>query len=128
MSQINDVKEQILALENQRMQAMMDADTEALKLILSDGLTYIHTTAAVDSKQSLMERLEAGSLKYESIATEGVLVRTYGDVVIVTGNATMKVSARGQRISFGIRYTDVYAKQDGSWRMVAWQSTRKPEG
>ena len=52
-------------------------------------------------------------------------MRTYGDVAVVTGSATMKVSARG---SFGIRYTDVYAKQDGSWQMVAWQSTRKPDG
>ena len=54
MSRIDDVEEQILELENRRMRAMMDADTDALKLILSAELTYIHTTAAVDSKQSFI--------------------------------------------------------------------------
>ncbi|MCH7746154.1 MAG: nuclear transport factor 2 family protein [Chloroflexi bacterium] len=127
MSQKQDVEEQIIQLENQRFQAMTSADTDALKLILADELTYTHTSAAQDTKQSLIEALQSGTLKYESIDTDDVNVRVYGDTAVVTGSAKLRVVSRGQNNSFALRFTDVYAKQDDRWQMVAWQSTRIPE-
>ena len=59
--------------------------------------------------------------------TEGVKVRIYGDAAVVTGSAEIKVSSGGRLLEFSILFTDVYAKQEGRWQMVAWQSTRKPE-
>ena len=123
MSQKQDVEEQIIQLENQRFQAMTSADTDALKL----ELTYTHTSAAQDTKQSLMQALQSGTLKYESIDTDDVNVRVYGDTAVVTGSAKLRVVSRGQNNSFALRFTDVYAKQDDRWQMVAWQSTRIPE-
>ena len=127
MNQKNDAEQQIIQLENQRFQAMTSADVDALKLILADELTYTHTSAAQDTKQSLMQALQSGTLKYESIDTDDVNVRVYGDTAVVTGSAKMRVVSRGQNHSFASRFTDVYAKQDDRWQMVAWQSTRIPE-
>ncbi len=127
MSQKNDVEQQIIQLEKQRLEAMTSADTDALALILADELTYTHTSAAQDTKQSLIQAIQSGTLKYESIATDDVSVRVYGDTAVVTGSAKLTVVARGQQNSFGLRFTDVYAKQEERWQMVAWQSTRLPE-
>ncbi len=127
MSQKNDVDQQIIQLEKQRLEAMTSADTDALALILADELTYTHTSAAQDTKQSLIQAIQSGTLKYESIATDDVSVRVYGDTAVVTGSAKLTVVARGQQNSFGLRFTDVYAKQEERWQMVAWQSTRLPE-
>jgi hypothetical protein len=30
-------------------------------------------------------------------------------------------------MDFGVRFTDVYAKRNGKWQMVVWQSTKLPE-
>ncbi len=127
MNQNVELEKHIVELERQRLKAMIDADSQALDTILADELTYIHTTTKEDSKKSLIESLESGSLSYESIDTEGVKVRIYGDAGVVTGSAAIKVSSGGRLLSFSILFTDVYAKLEGRWQMVAWQSTRKPE-
>ena len=49
-----------------------------------------------------------------------------GDTVVLTGVAQIKVVANGTPNAFGVRFTDVYAKRDGRWQMVTWQSTRLP--
>jgi hypothetical protein len=50
-----------------------------------------------------------------------------GATVVLTGAARIRVTANGNPISFGVRFTDVYVNKDGQWQMVAWQSTRLPE-
>ena len=127
MTQSVDLEKQIVELERERLKAMINADSEALNSILSDDLTYIHTTTREDSKKSLIDSLASGGLSYKSMDTEGVKVRIYGDAAVVTGSAAIKVSSGGRLLEFSILFTDVYAKQEGRWQMVAWQSTRKPE-
>ncbi|MCH8062393.1 MAG: nuclear transport factor 2 family protein [Chloroflexi bacterium] len=127
MTQDVEQEKQIVELERARLKAMIDVDSEALNSILSDDLTYIHTTTREDTKKSLIGSLVSGRLSYESMDTEDVKVRIYGDAAVVTGSAAIKVSSGGRLLEFSILFTDVYAKQDGRWQMVAWQSTRKPE-
>ncbi len=49
-----------------------------------------------------------------------------GDTVVLTGIARIKVVSNGTPNAFGVRFTDVYARRNGSWQMVTWQSTRLP--
>ena len=49
-----------------------------------------------------------------------------GDAVVSTGVAQIKVVSQGKPNAFGVRFTDVYAKRNGRWQMVTWQSTRLP--
>ena len=53
MTQKVEQEKQIVELERERLKAMIDADSEGLRSILSDDLTYIHTTTREDSKQSI---------------------------------------------------------------------------
>ena len=127
MTQDKSIEGQIIKLDAQRMQAMIGADVEALKNILADDMTYVHTTTALDTKQSLIDALSSGALDYQSMVTDDVKVRVYGETAIVTGAAKIRVTSRGQPNSFGVRFTDVYTNRDGRWQMVAWQATRAPE-
>ncbi len=127
-SQADEVEQHIFGLENDRIQAFLDADTDTLERILSDDLTFIHTSTNMDSKQSFIERLLTGVLKYDSLTTESVQVRVYVSAAVVTGRATMQVTVGGEQHRYGYAYTGVYAKQDRGWQMVALQATRMPEG
>ena len=49
-----------------------------------------------------------------------------GDAVVLTGIAQIKVVSNGTPNAFGVRFTDVYARRNGKWQMVTWQSTRLP--
>ena len=128
MSQTDEVKQHILKLEEQRIQAFLAADTDALERILSDDFTFIHTSTNMDSKQRFLERLLTGTLKYNVLSTEGVQVRIYGNSAVVTGRAAMQVTVRGDQRRYGYAYTGVYAQRDSGWQMVAFQATRIPEG
>ena len=46
---------------------MTDADSETLTQTLEDGLIYTYTTAALDTKQSLIGTMESGALIDESM-------------------------------------------------------------
>jgi ketosteroid isomerase-like protein len=55
-----------------------------------------------------------------------VKVRVYGDAAVVTGRATIKGQLKtgadsAQDISGQYRYTRVYVKQQGQWRLVSFQ-------
>ena len=127
MAHTQDDERDIAQCELQRYEAMVQGDLAKLSAVLSEDLTYAHTTGVLDTKAQFIAALASGQLKYESITPEERTVRVYGAVGIVTGTARMGVKVRGQQASFRIRYTTVYIKLHDRWQMVAWQSTRLPE-
>ena len=115
--------DEIIALENRRIEAMTKGDIQALQEILADDLIYTHTTARIDTKASFIDAISSGRSNYRSVERKDVKVRQFGDSAVVTGHAKVHVGDN----KFEIRYIDVYAKRDGVWQMVAWQSTRLPD-
>jgi len=122
-----DTGQEIIALDKQRMDAMCQRDIAALKTLLADDLVYTHSSARVDTKQSLLGGMEAGTTVYTSIEPSEVRAQAFGDAVVLTGIAQISVSSNGRPLNFGVRFTDVYVNTGGQWQMVAWQSTRLPE-
>jgi ketosteroid isomerase-like protein len=122
-----DVREMIKALDGERMCAMVAGDQETLGRILSDDMTYVHTSAAVDTKSSIMESIGNGNLNYKKMAARNVQVRDFGDAAVLRGQADVEVTSGGNDLTFSLEFTEVYAKGDAGWQMVAWQSTRLPE-
>jgi len=117
----------IIDLDKKRMTAMAQKDLAALNELLSDDLVYTHSSARLDTKQSLIGAMESGSTVYTSVVPSDVKAQDLGDTVVLTGSCRISVNAGGRPNSFGVRFTDVYANKGGRWQMVTWQSTRLPE-
>ena len=118
--------ETVIELDRKRMQAMSDKDLTTLDALLADDLIYTHSSARVDSKQSLIANMKSGATVYSSIEPSEVKAQDFGDTVVLTGVAWIKVASQDKQLDFGVRFTDAYAKRGGRWQMVAWQSTRLP--
>ena len=118
--------DKIIALDKERMQAMADKDIAKLNNLICKDLIYTHSSARLDTKQSLIGAMESGATVYTSVVPSDVVAQDLGDVIVLTGAAQISVSANGTPNSFGVRFTDVYQNQNGAWRMVAWQSTKLP--
>lgn len=127
MADGNDTKEIIRALDAERMGAMVAGDLETLGRILADDLSYVHTSAAIDTKSSILESIDNGRLNYQKMAARNVKVRDYGDAAVVRGEADVEVTSGGNDLAFSLEFTEVYVNGDAGWQMVAWQSTRLPE-
>ncbi|HJM94004.1 MAG: nuclear transport factor 2 family protein [Alphaproteobacteria bacterium] len=119
--------DRIIALDKERMQAMADKDIAKLNSMLCKDLIYTHSTARLDTKESLIGNMESGATVYTSVEPSEVKSQDLGDAVVLTGVAQINVVANGTPNSFGVRFTDVYQNQGGTWRMVAWQSTKLPD-
>jgi uncharacterized protein (TIGR02246 family) len=107
-----------------RFEAMIKADTAALTELLSPDLTYVHSSGVLESRDEYVEAIRSGKYKYKKVDLEDVKVRAYGDTALVSGKATIDVNSAGNDVHSVLRFLDVWVKQDGKWRMAAWQSTK----
>jgi len=122
-----DNGQKIIDLDKKRMHAMAQKDITTLNALLADGLVYTHSSARLDTKQSLIKAMESGATVYTAVEPSDVQAQDLGDTVVLTGVARISVMSRGNPNTFSVRFTDVYANKGGQWQMVAWQSTRLPE-
>ena len=115
---------ELLAVDAERARALIDADLTALRELCGDELRFVHANGVIETKYVLLAALESGRLDYLSIDTSGETVRVYGEAGVVSGNAVVRVRMpSGKRRRIDNVYTAVYAKRDGAWRLVAYQST-----
>jgi len=117
----------VIELDRKRMNAMAQKDLATLNELIADDLVYTHSSARLDTKQSLIGNMEFGSTVYTSVVPSDVKAQDLGDSVVLTGSCRISVNSGGNAMSFGVRFTDVYARRSGKWQMVTWQSTRTPD-
>jgi hypothetical protein len=117
----------IIELDKKRMTATAQKDVATLKNMLCKGLVYTHSSGRQDTKQSLLDNMENGSTVYTSMVPSDVKAQDLGNAVVLTGVAAISVNSNGKPNSFRVRFTDVYENQNGTWRMITWQSTKIPD-
>jgi ketosteroid isomerase-like protein len=103
--------------------ATTHGDLAKLDRLLSDDLTYTHSGGTMDTKQQFLDALRSGKRKYESIDFREVNVRQYGKAAIVTSRPQVHVISSGHDTQFRPRFLHVWVNQNGTWRLVAHQST-----
>ena len=106
---------------------MRSEDWKALDTALSDDLTYVHSSARLESKAEHIAALRARKPQYRGITPSDRKARVNGNIGVVNGISAMHVENGGKEQRFTMRYLAVYAKSGDEWRLIAWQSTRQPE-
>src|SRR5712691_1658885 len=94
--------EKIIELDKKRMTAMAEKDIRALNELISDDLIYTHSSARLDTKQSLIGNMESGSTVYTSVVPSDVKAQDLGDTVVLTGSCRIGVNTGGRANSFGV--------------------------
>jgi ketosteroid isomerase-like protein len=113
--------------EEARYRAMIDRDFAALEAILADDLLYTHSSAVTDTKQSYLESLRSGKVRYFDVKRDGVVVRGYGDVAVVHGHGAIQAEVDGEPRALDNIFVNVWVRRDGRWQMVHWASTAIPK-
>ena len=122
-----DNGQKIIELDQKRMQATVKQDYATLESIIADDLIYTHSTARIDTKESLIGNMKSGRTVYTGLEASDVVAQDLGSAVVLTGVARVNVNSNGNPVSFGIRFVNVYANRGGEWKMVTWQSTKTPD-
>lgn len=118
--------EDVLVMEEQRWAAMIDNDFDTLDSLLHPSLSYTHSNAMVDTKDSYMASVTQGVVDYRSVEREDTAVIGSGDAAVITGKATFTVCVAERDITITSRYSSVWVNEEGRWQFLAWQNTPFP--
>lgn len=121
------IEQAVIAAQDARVAATIAADVGKLAAMTTDDLSYTHSNAVVESRADFLEGLRSGTYDYHALSFEERRVRVFGDGAAVTGTCLVRVSVGGREIEVRLRFTELYVKQDGVWKMALWQSTRVPD-
>lgn len=119
-------EEEIRAADARRIAAVVQGDVTTLAALLTEDLTYTHSNGKLETREQFLAGISAGTLDYKSIEPSDVQVRVYGGSAVMTGRAAVKVMAEGKDRALAMRFTSVWVRSEGGWRMAAWQSTSLP--
>lgn len=113
----------IQTLEARRVAAMLDGDIAALKALLHPSVAWIHSAGARDSRESLLQRIATGELRYMSIESRDVETRHDGDLGTVTGRADIVAELAGTILRSANLYVGIWVRGDDGWQLIQLQST-----
>ena len=99
-----------------RGQAPLTADAEAWGRYTTDDFVLINADGAVLTKKQRMEQIKANKPNPTPAKPSEVQTRVYGDAAIVTN---LLEGNQGPT-----RFTTVWVKQNGQWRVASVQQTR----
>ena len=117
--QRSSVEQAIKQLDNERIRAQIGADAVALDRIYADDFIGVGPSGTVRTKAQVISDFTSGDLKFQSIVTDEVQVHVYENTAVETGVSTMSGQDKGKAVPRDTRFTRVWVKQEGRWRLVA---------
>lgn len=118
-NQNTSVEQVIRQLDHERIQSQIGANAVALNRIYADDFIGIGPSGTVRTKPQVILDFTSGELKFQSITTDDVRVRVYGNTAVETGRSTMIGQDKGKAVPRDNRFTRVWIKDGGRWRLVA---------
>ena len=121
------VRDELIALQNEWMDAWGRAHRERLEEIIGDEftLTSARSDQLMDRDQWLALAL-SGRVVSESFEYSDFLVNVFGDAAVVKSRLNQVASVDGKPWNETFMLTDVWVRRDGRWQVVARHSSTPP--
>ena len=123
---MSDPRTEILATDDARYTAMIEGDFTALQEILAEELLYGHSSGQVDTRESYLNSLQGGAVKYLEAQRSDETVRQVGTVALMTGLHRLRVQVGGQEKVLHNRFMTTWLQRGGRWQLLSWASTPVP--
>jgi len=110
----------IVDLEHRLAAAWVKGDRTFIEGLLAADWSVTDGAGRVLTRQQVLdETFGSADRRVEAMAIDDVQVRFVAGVAIVTGRTRATGSYRGQSGTAVLRFTDVFTRRDGRWRIVA---------
>jgi uncharacterized protein (TIGR02246 family) len=111
-------------LEQRLAEAWLHGDRAFVDSLLTDDWTVIDYLGHVRTKRDVLSMLGPGGPTFTKMEIDVDNVRLLGDVAVVTGRSLSAGRVGDNDVSIVQRYTDVYVRRDGRWRVAASHGTQ----
>lgn len=123
-SDIAKDQQAVLTADKERTEAQIKQDAATLDRLLGDDLTYVHASGLVQGKAEFIADLKSNKRIYKKVTNSDVNVRVLKDAAVITAKSHICVSFEGKENELSLQVIGVYAKRNGRWQLIAYQSTR----
>lgn len=117
----------VLAAEDERYRAMIDADLAALDRLCADELSYAHSSGVRDTKPEYFAKVRSGYYVYRRVDHPVERVEVVGDTGVVVGRMTADLLVDGVPKTIDNLALAVWVRGGNGWRLLAYAPTRLPD-
>ena len=111
---------EIATVEAELREAQLTADVHALDRLIDEDLLFTGPTGDLATKSQDLESHRTGAVRITSHEPEEMRIRWVGDdVAVVALRTRLSGQVAGESFAGTWRYTRVWARADGRWRIVA---------
>ena len=120
----HELHKEIEALEMQWRQAQLNNDVGLMDRLLAEDYIGISANGTIETKAEALALRRAGTLHITTLDLNDLKVRIYGDTAVVTSRAYVTGTNGSSNISGQYRYTRVYNRRFGQWKIVSFEASR----
>ncbi len=113
-----DTEKNILNLSKEKWQWMADKNTDKLAPLFHDKAKFVHMSGTWKKDEEL-EIIKSGSIWYKKADVKDVAVELVDDTAILWNRITLTAEVRGNDVVTEFTVTEVYKKQQNSWKLLA---------
>jgi Domain of unknown function (DUF4440) len=119
--------DRLRAIETQRGQALVDADTATARKLMAADFQLVNPAGAPQSREELLGAVKAGALDFLANApTSAITVRLHGDAAVLRYQRNFDLVVGGTRLTHKAWSTELYERRHGRWQIVWEQTTAVP--
>ncbi len=119
---------EIEGLESEWRNAVLNNDVSVFEKLLADDYLGVTANGTLETKADAVAMRRAGTVRISELQPSDTKVRVYGDTAVVTSRVELAGTNGDRDISGTYRYTRVYNKRSGSWKIVSFEASRIPPG
>jgi ketosteroid isomerase-like protein len=117
---------EVLACDESFFAALLAADHDLLGTILADDFLIIDVLSGqVARREELLGAISSGQLRFTEVTgyAEERSVRLRDSAAVVAGRTQMVMRYQANKVTAQSRYTHVYTRDNGRWRLLSAQGT-----
>jgi len=117
-STVEETKKDVLKFEDERNQAILNRDTTTLDRMYAEEITWTMSNGDLLNKQQVLANIGSENQRLFSIQHSDRRLHVFGNTVILTATSNSSERYKDKMITVPRRFTNVYVKQDGQWKLV----------
>ena len=122
------VESRLMKLERDIGDANLRRDKKFFERVEAEEFVFTDSMGGLTTKSEDIASLDkpVGEARLVNFAVDDMKVAVYGKTAVVIGRAVWTYKRGDREIINKTRFTDVFVKRDGQWRIVAGHSSRMP--
>lgn len=119
----SETEQQIITLSKNKWQWMADKDVEKLTPLFDDKSVFVHMGGSWGKKQEI-DIIKSGGIHYKKADVHEVSVNIIGTTAILLNKITLLAVVGGNEVTNPFIVTEVYIKENGTWKLGSLSFTK----